>query len=143
MPEACDSMSRDYTKIRAWKLADDLALDAYRVTEDYPSGEMFGIATQLRRAAYSIPANIAEGSNRTSKKEYLQFLSVASGSLSEVRYFLHLSKRLKYINESEYATIQHQAEDVSKTLAGLIRSVRSEVKAGNPKPKVGSRKTGV
>jgi len=134
-------MARDFTKIRAWKLADELALEAYRITKHYPSEETFGMAAQLRRAAYSVPANIAEGSNRASKREYLQFLSVAAGSLSEVRYFLHLSKHLKYLNEPEYKYIQQQAEIVSKTLTGLIRSVRSEISPGNPSPRVGIRRS--
>jgi four helix bundle protein len=131
-------MPRDFGKIRAWKLADELAINIYGLTKRFPSGEMFGIASQLRRAAYSIPANIAEGSNRTSKKEYLQFLSVASGSLAEVRCFLHLSKRLKYLSESESTTIHQMAEDVSKTLTGLILSIRNEV--GGRKAEGGGRK---
>jgi four helix bundle protein len=127
-------MPRDYTKIRAWILADELVRNVDHVTKHFPSGEMFEIAAQLIRAAYSISANIAEGSNRSSKNEYLQFLSVSAGSLAEVRYFLHLSKCLQYINVPEYKTIRQQAEDVSKTLTGLIFAIRKEV---------GSRKTKV
>ena len=120
-------MSRDYTKIKAWVLADELAVQVYGVTHGFPGREVFGLIAQLRRAASSVPANIAEGSNRASKKEYLQFLSVASGSTAEVKYFLHLSKRLGYLTEIQYAAIGKLAEETSKTLAGLISSIRQEV----------------
>ena len=82
-------MSRDFTKIRAWQLSDDLTVEVYKTTKNFPREEVYGLSSQLRRAASSVPANIAEGANRSSKKEYLQFLSVASGSLAEARYFLH------------------------------------------------------
>jgi len=93
-------MGRDFTKIKAWQFADDLAVLTYRVTRQFPREEICGLSSQLRRAACSAPANIAEGSNRTSKRDYLHFLSVAAGSLADVRYFLHLSKRLGYISEA-------------------------------------------
>ena len=112
-------MARDFTKIKAWQLADDLAVDAYKLTRKFPREEIYGLTSQLRRAASSVPANIAEGSNRTSNAEYLHFLSVAAGSLAEVRYFLHLSKRLEYIGETEYACSAQLAEQASKTLSGL------------------------
>ena len=82
---------------------------------------------QLRRAASSVPANIAEGANRSSKKEYLQFLSVASGSLAEARYFLHLSRRLGYVGDGDYSKASKLAEETSKTLSGLIHALKGEV----------------
>jgi four helix bundle protein len=120
-------MGRDFTKIRAWKLADEFTLQVYRITKRFPGRELFGLTSQLRRAASSVPANIAEGANRTSKKEYLQFLSVASGSLAEARYFLYLSMRLGYTPYADYETVGHLAEDASKTLAGLIFAIKEEV----------------
>ncbi len=73
-------MSRDFTKIRAWQLSDDFTVEVYKITKDFPREEVYGLSSQLRRAASSVPANIAEGANRSSKKEYLRFLPVASGS---------------------------------------------------------------
>jgi len=70
-------MGRDYTKIRAWQLADELALLVYKMTKKFPKSEVWGLTSQMRRAAVSVPANIVEGSARKSKKEYLQFLYVA------------------------------------------------------------------
>ncbi len=91
-------MGRDFVKIRAWKLAHELTVAAYEVSRKFPGKEIFGITSQLRRAASSVPSNIAEGGNRTSKREYLQFLSVASGSLAEAKYFLYLALQLSYLD---------------------------------------------
>jgi four helix bundle protein len=120
-------MARDFTKIQAWKLADDLAVDVYVSTRNFPREELYGLTSQLRRAASSTPANIAEGSNRTSQKDYLHFLSVASGSLAEVRYFLHLSNRLGYLSEAEYKKLVVVAEATSKTLAGLMSTIQKQL----------------
>jgi len=121
-------MSRDFTKIRAWQLSDDLTVEVYKTTKNFPREEVYGLSSQLRRrAASSVPANIAEGANRSSKKEYLQFLSVASGSLAEARYFLHLSRRLGYVGDGDYSKASKLAEETSKTLSGLIHALKGEV----------------
>ena len=120
-------MARDFTKIKAWQFADDLAVLTYDVTRGFPREEIYGLTSQLRRAASSAPANIAEGSNRTSKRDYLHFLSVAAGSLAEVRYFLHLSKRLGYLSEADYCRCGGITDEAGKTLTGLISSVQREV----------------
>src|SRR5439155_15218412 len=92
---------RDYTKIQAWKLADDLTVAIYEATRLFPREEIYGLTSQVRRAAYSVPANIVEGSSRESKKDYLHFLYIARGSLSETQYFIHLAHRLGYLNASD------------------------------------------
>jgi four helix bundle protein len=84
---------RDYTKIEAWKLADDLTVAVYNFSRAFPREEIYGLTNQLRRASYSVPANIAEGSSRESQRDYLHFLYIARGSLSEAQYFLHLAAR--------------------------------------------------
>ena len=117
---------RDYTKIKAWALADDLTVEIYRVTKTFPRDEMYALTSQLRRAAYSVPANIAEGAARSSKKDYLHFLYIARGSLNEARYFVHLSQRLGYLTEEREQMVASQAEEVSKTLVGLIHAVEKE-----------------
>jgi four helix bundle protein len=120
-------MGRDFTKIKAWQFTDDLAVVTYKVTRHFPREEIYGLTSQMRRAASSAPANIAEGSNRSSKRDYLHFLSVAAGSLAEVRYFLHLSQRLGYISEADYSHCGGLADEAAKTLHGLISSVQKEV----------------
>ena len=81
---------RDYTKIEAWKLADDLTVLIYQITKAFPKEELYGLTSQLRRAAASVPANIAEGSARGTNKDYLHFLFIARASLTEAHYFVHL-----------------------------------------------------
>src|SRR4051812_37593189 len=94
---------RDYTKIKAWVAADDLAVAVYSLTERFPVEEKYGITSQLRRAAVSVAANIAEGSARQSAKEWLHFLHIARGSLAETHYLLHLSARLSYSGGNAHA----------------------------------------
>jgi len=83
-----------------WKLADDLTVLIYERTRRFPKEELYGLTSQVRRAASSVPANIAEGSARESQRDYLHFLYIARGSLTEAQYFLHLSHRLGYLKES-------------------------------------------
>ena len=82
---------RDYTKIEAWRLADDLTVAVYEQTRSFPREEIYGLTAQLRRASYSVPANIVEGASRESKRAYLHFLYIARGSLSGTQYFVHLA----------------------------------------------------
>jgi len=117
---------RDYTKIEAWKLADDLTVLVYERAKTFPKDEMYGLTAQIRRAAYSVPANIAEGSARESKRDYLHFLYIARGSLSEVQYFLHLSRRLGYLADAEYDSVAEEVKAVFACLHGLIRAVERE-----------------
>jgi len=117
---------RDYTKIEAWKLADDLTVAVYEVTRSFPKEEMYSLTNQVRRAAYSVPANIAEGSSRESKRDYLHFLYIARGSLSEAQYFVHLSQRLGYLAANDAARLQSQIKQAFACLHGLTRAVESE-----------------
>lgn len=100
-------MGHNYKKIIAWKLADDLTVKIYEMTRTFPKEEKFGIISQIRRAAMSVPANIAEGSKRNSIREFLHFLYVARGSLAETEYFLHLSRRLNYLSPKEHTELQN------------------------------------
>jgi four helix bundle protein len=118
---------RDYTKIQAWKLADDLAVSVYQHTRLFPKEELYGLTSQLRRATYSIPANIAEGSARESKKEYLHFLHIARGSLAETQYFIHLASRLQYLASDATLELTSEARRVFGCLQGLIEAVEHEV----------------
>lgn len=90
-------MGRDYTKIKAWQLTDELAILIYKTTEKFPKSEVWGLTSQMRRAAVSVPANIVEGSARKNKKEYLQFLYIAISSLTELSYYIRFTKELGYL----------------------------------------------
>lgn len=117
---------RDYTKIEAWRLADDLAVAIYEVTKEFSREEVYGLTSQLRRAAYSVPANIVEGSARESKREYLHFLHIARASLSEAQYFIHLARRLTYLTEPDAAKLHAQTKQAFACLYGLIAAVERE-----------------
>jgi len=114
---------RDYTKIQAWKLADDLTVVIYEQTQDFPKEEIYGLTSQLRRAAFSIPANIAEGSARESKRDYLHFLYISRGSLMETKYFIHLSRRLGYLGDEDFRRLDELAGRTFACLQGLIQAV--------------------
>jgi four helix bundle protein len=118
---------RDYTKIEAWKLADDLTVAIYEHTRSFPKEEIYGLTSQVRRASYSVPANIVEGSSRESKKDYLHFLYIARGSLSETQYFVHLSRRLGYLSPGEADNLHQQTKLTFACLHGLIKAVEKEV----------------
>jgi four helix bundle protein len=117
---------RDYTKIEAWRLADDLTVAVYERTRSFPREEIYGLTSQLRRAAYSVPANIVEGASRESKKDYLHFLYIARGSLSEAQYFIHLARRLGYLSPEEADNLWQQTKTTFGCLHGLICAVEKE-----------------
>lgn len=117
---------RDYTKIDAWRLADDMTVAVYERTRSFPREELYGLTSQLRRASYSVPANIVEGSSRESKRDYLHFLYIARGSLSETQYFVHLACRLGYLSNDDAVTLDAQTKRVFACLHGLIKAVEKE-----------------
>ena len=117
---------RDYRKIEAWHLADDLTVAIYQKTQGFPKEELYGVTSQIRRAAYSVPSNIAEGSARESLRDYLHFLYIARASLTETQYFVHLSKRLGYLSEEDHDVLMDQVKDAFRRLHGLIKAVEKE-----------------
>jgi len=113
---------RDYTKLRAFELADEVAIQIYKITKNFPKDEIFGITSQMRRAGVSIPSNIVEGCYRESQIEYLRFLEIAYSSLKELHYQFSLAKRLNYIKEEEIVECEISLNDCGKVLGALIRS---------------------
>jgi len=116
-------MGRDYKKIRAWQLADELAINIYKVTNEFPKSEIFGLTSQMRRAAVSVPANIVEGAGRNHLKEYLQFLYTAIGSLYELGYYIDFSNRIGYLKDDECKKLLSQYEITIKTLRALTNYI--------------------
>jgi len=109
-----------------WQKSHQLTLDVYEITAGFPSEEKFGIENQMRRAAYSIPSNIVEGYSRKSKKEYLQFLKIAKGSLEELKYFIILSFDLNYITEQEKNLLENSTEEISRILYKFTKNLSSK-----------------
>jgi len=103
----------------------DLVIEVYKVTEGFPKDEKFSLTEQIRRSAVSIPSNIAEGAARQTKKEFVNYLHIAQGSLSELDTQLELAKRLQYLKEKEWKELDSIMERVDKMLSGLIRSKKS------------------
>lgn len=114
---------QSYKDLIAWQLATDLSLRIYRATSAFPSDERFGLTSQLRRAAVSVPSNIAEGYGRGSTQDYLRFLKVARGSLYEIGTQLHIAHELGLIGHEVFNELSNTIQECGRTLAGLIRSI--------------------
>ncbi|NLE28203.1 MAG: four helix bundle protein [Phycisphaerae bacterium] len=117
-------MSRDYRKLRTFHLADELALEVYKATKSFPRDEIFGLTSQMRRAAISISANIVEGSFRTGEAEYLNFLNIALGSAAELGYYLTFSEKLEYLSPLAAKTLIEKHQICIKSLQSLIMALR-------------------
>jgi four helix bundle protein len=115
-----------YSNLRVWQRSHKLVLDLYRVTQAFPLTERFGLTSQLRRAALSVPTNIAEGSKRVGPKEYARFLNIAEGSLSETEYLVLLSRDLGYITPEEASRHLTEVTDLLKMLCGLRKTVQKD-----------------
>lgn len=118
-------MKRNHRDLRAWQQAIELVKDIYRLTADFPDTERYGLTSQMRRAAVSVPANIAEGSARSGTKELLHFLSIASGSLSELDTLTEIAKQLEYVADAK--PIQTKIDDVAGLIMGLRASLLKKV----------------
>jgi four helix bundle protein len=116
---------RDHTKLKAFKMADELALLVYQATSAFPKEEMYGLTSQMRRSAVSVPSNIVEGCARDSQADYLRFLIIAFGSLRELHYQLDLSKRLGFLCDQNSPLIETKIIETEKILNGLIRALRN------------------
>lgn len=117
---------KKFTDLLAWQESHRLALNIYKATKGFPDDERFGLTSQLRRAAVSVPSNIAEGHNRYGDKEKLQFYNIALGSLSEVESQLLLAKDLEYVGGNETGMLLDSIETSRKLLIGLIKFVRND-----------------
>lgn len=115
---------RDHRKLRAYVLADAIALRIYAITRNFPKEEMYGLTSQMRRAAVSVPSNIVEGCARSTQSEYVRFLEIAFGSLRELHYQLSPSHRLDMVLEVDFHDLSGMCSECEKVLTGLMRSMR-------------------
>jgi four helix bundle protein len=115
--------------IAAWQRGDDLAVKIYQTTQKFPRYELYGLTSQLRRAAVSVPANIAEGSGRRTIRDYIRFLYIAKGSLTEVEYLVHISNRLGYLTEADFRQLREDLRRTAGTLLGFIQFKEREAQA--------------
>lgn len=114
----------NFTDLKIWQKSHQLTLEIYKLTQQLPKTETFGIVSQIQRSASSVPANIAEGFGRKSKNEFIQFLYQAKGSLVETQYFLILIKDLKYSNITSMEKLISQYEELAKMLNSFITHIK-------------------
>ncbi len=115
---------KDFRSLDVWEKSHKLALAIYRVTAVFPKSELYGLTSQIRRAAASIPANIAEGCGRTGNAELARFLRIAMGSASELEYHLLLAHDLDLLGDSDHEKLTNSTTEVKRMLAGLIKALR-------------------
>jgi len=118
---------RPHEKLDVWKKAIDFVVAVYKVTEGFPKEEKFGLTSQLRRAAVSIPANLAEGAGRKSPKEFAYFLSNSQGSASEVETELLIASKLSYIQEAKYLPLRSALDEIGRMITGLERHLEKKL----------------
>jgi four helix bundle protein len=124
-------MSSSFRDLRVWQEAMKLSVEAYRITAGFPKHEIYGLAQQMRRAAVSVPSNIAEGKGRHSNREFAQFLFHARGSLLELETQITIAQELQYLSIEEAHKLLGDATRVGRSLSGLINSIRESV-VSNP-----------
>lgn len=117
---------RRFREIKAWQKAHYLTLDVYKVTAAFPSNELYGLTTQMRRSAASVGANIAEGCGRKSKGELGRFMLIAMGSASELEYHLLLAKDLDFLNKEKHQKLEDEVIEVKRMLSSYIQQLKAE-----------------
>jgi four helix bundle protein len=119
---------RPHEKLDVWKMSVDMVVRVYECTKSFPSEEKFGLTSQIRRAAVSIPANIAEGAGRQHDREFIQFLSIAQGSSSELETELLIAHKLGYLDENMHAQIYEEVNTIARMIVGLTNHIKSRLR---------------
>jgi len=119
-------MLRNFKDLLVWQKSYALALEVYRATASFPNHEVYGLTAQIRRAAVSIPSNIAEGYSRGHRVEYVRFASVAYGSLAELETQLMLARDLGYLQQTGYEALANEYSELERMLSALIRSLKNK-----------------
>ena len=118
-------MGRNWDELTIWKESHKLVLDIYKVTAKFPKEEQYGLISQIRRAAISIPTNIVEGHSKGSGKDFIRFLYISRGSLEEIKYLLQLSKDLNYINNHIFEELFQRLSKLSLQLNNFIKYLQT------------------
>lgn len=115
---------KSFKELRIWQKGIELVKDIYKLTANFPKEEVYGLTSQMRRSAVSIPSNIAEGFKRFHSKEYMQFLHIALGSAAELETQIIISKELGFINESELQSVSENIDHLSKMISALLNKLK-------------------
>lgn len=116
----------DYKKLSVWQKSKELAVDIYKITNCGEISKDYGFIDQMRRAAVSIPSNIAEGNERDSEKEFIRFLYIAKGSLAELQVQLEIATEIGYIDEETHSNTDAKCIEISRMLGGFIKTLKSK-----------------
>lgn len=119
--------SSDYRQLKVWQKAMDLTVEIYSLVNKFPRAENYALSDQMRRSVVSIPSNIAEGQGRNSDKEFVNFLSIARGSLWELETQIEISERLHYIDSGQKNKVYEQTEEIGKMLNALANSLEQSL----------------
>ncbi len=114
---------RDFRKYNIWKLGHQITLKIYQISINFPKEEIYGLTSQMRRAAYSVPSNIAEGCGRESDPEFKRFLTISQGSASELEYFTTLARDLDYLIEGDFEVLNDEVNKLKRSLNRLINKI--------------------
>ena len=117
---------KDFRKLKVWEKSHNLTLAVYQATTKFPNRELYGLTSQIRRSASSIPSNIAEGSGRDTDADLRRFLQIAMGSASELQYHLLLAHDLKLLNEETYLKLDEDVTEVKRMLASFIQRLKAD-----------------
>ncbi|HXA01888.1 MAG TPA: four helix bundle protein [Cytophagaceae bacterium] len=115
---------QNYKELKVWQKSHSLTLEIYRVSVNFPKSEVYGLVSQIRRSAYSIPSNIAEGCGKRTQNDLANFLQIALGSTNETEYFILLAKDLTYLKEDSYLELTDKVNEIKAMLINLIKKVR-------------------
>jgi four helix bundle protein len=122
---------RGYQDLKVWQLGIEISLTIYRITDHFPQREVYGLSSQLRRAAVSISSNIAEGHSRGATKDLIRFLAIARGSVAELETQLIIARRLEYLPAPQFDKLMSMLDEESRMLAGLRRSLQTKLRKSN------------
>ncbi len=117
---------KDFRQLKVWEKAHRLVLSIYKETESFPKSERFGLTSQIRRSAASIPANIAEGCGKEGDADFARYVQIAAGSASELEYHLLLSHDLKLIHKTYYEQFNNEVTEIKRMLSSLLKKLRAE-----------------
>lgn len=120
-------MKHNFRELKIWQRGIELSVMIYEISNNFPSEERFGLCSQLRRAGVSVPSNIAEGSSRNSPKEFVRYLSIASGSCAEVETQLEIAKRLGFVNEEQLASPLNETREIQKMIHSFSSSIENKL----------------
>jgi four helix bundle protein len=126
------SVMQDYRQLKVWQKSHSLVLRIYSATATFPEPERYGLTSQMRRAAASVPANIAEGCGRAGQAELRQFLYISVGSTCELEYFLLLARDLRFLTEKQQAALDASVREIKRMLTGLIQRVEQGPSSASP-----------